>query len=84
MFWLLQLGMVALVLVNISAVSQVGGDCATQYIDAGNAAACQAGAAIGGGIIAVGGWFLWFLGTIILGILMFATRGKRVTCEVTA
>ena len=81
-FWLFQLAMIGLVVANFNAVSEVAGDCTQQNIDAANAAACQAGAAIGGGIVAVGGWFLWFLGTVILGILMFATRGKLVTYEV--
>ncbi len=73
-FWLFQIAMVFLVVVNFQAVDQVTDDCGE--------AACEAGAIIGGGIIAVGGWFLWFLGTFILGLLMFATRGKLVTYEV--
>ncbi|PSL20231.1 hypothetical protein [Shimia abyssi] len=66
--------MIVLVIANFGAVDDVTGDC----IDA----ACATGAIIGGGALAVGGWFVWFLGTIILGILMFATRGKLVTYEV--
>ena len=81
-FWLFQAAMLALVAANFSAVGDVTADCAKQVADATNTSACQAGAAIGGGIIAVGGWFMWFLGTIVLGILMFATRGKLVTYDV--
>ena len=81
-FWLFQAAMVALVVANVNAVGEVGGNCANQVADESNTAACQAGAAIGGGIIAVGGWFVWFLGTFILGLLMFATRGKLVTYDV--
>ena len=81
-FWLFQLAMVALVVANFTAVGEVGSDCVSQTSDTTNAAACQAGVAIGGGILAVGGWFIWFLGTVILAILMFATRGKLVTYDV--
>jgi len=42
----------------------------------------QAGTVIGGGILAVGGLFLWFPRTVMLGLLMFATRGKLVTYQV--
>jgi hypothetical protein len=73
-FWLFQFAMVGLVILNFQAVDQVTTDCAE--------AACEAGAVIGGGIVAVGGWFVWLLGTLILGLLMFATRGKLVTYEV--
>ena len=74
MFWLFQGLMILFVVANFQAVSGVSGDCVE--------AACEAGAVIGGGIVAVGGWFIWFLGTFVLGILMFATRGKLVTYEV--
>ena len=82
MFWLFQLAMIGLVIANFNAVGHVGSDCVKQATDAANSTACQAGAAIGGGIIAIGGWFIWFLGTFVLGILMFATRGKLVTYDV--
>ena len=81
-FWGFQLAMIALVVANFNAVGTVSADCANQVADATNTAACKAGAAIGGGIVAVGGWLLWFLGTVILAILMFATRGKSVTYAV--
>ena len=68
--------MIFLVVANFQAVDQVTTDCVE--------AACDAGAVIGGGIIAVGGWFVWFLGTVVLAILMFATRGTLVTYEVDA
>ncbi len=71
-FWLFQAAMVALIWANVTAVGQVGGDCLDD-------AACLAGTAIGGGMIAAAGWFIWVLGTVILGILMMATRGKLVT-----
>ena len=83
MFWLFQLAMIGLVIANFNAVGHVGSDCVKQAADGANSTACQAGAAIGGGIIAIGGWFIWFLGTFVLGILMFATRGKLVTYDVT-
>ena len=73
-FWLFQATMVLLVVANFQAVDQVTTDCVE--------AACDAGAVIGGGILAIGGWFIWFLGTLILGLLMFATRGKLVTYDV--
>ena len=81
-FWLFQAAMVALVVANLNAVGDVSSDCVNKVADATNASACQAGAAIGGSIVAVGGWFVWFLGTVVLGILMFATRGKLVTYDV--
>jgi hypothetical protein len=81
-FWVFQLSMVALVVANFSAVGEVTSNCANQVANASNAGACQAGAVIGGGIMAIGGWFIWFLGTMVLGILMFATRGKLVTYDV--
>ena len=73
-FWLFQLAMVAMVVINFQAVDTVSTDCVE--------ASCEAGAVIGGGLVAVTGWFVWFLGTFILGLLMFATRGKLVTYEV--
>lgn len=73
-FWLFQLAMIWLVSINFKAVEEVTAQCA--------GTACAAGAAIGGGIVAVGGWFVWVLGTLILGILMFATKGKLVTYDV--
>ena len=82
LFWGFQAAMIALVVLNLNAVDTVSADCVNQVADATNTAACKAGAAIGGGIVAVGGWFLWFLGTLILAILMFATRGKTITYEV--
>jgi len=82
MFWLFQAAMIALIVVNFNAVGEVSADCVNQHADATNAAACKAGATIGGGLVAVGGWFVWFLGTVVLGILMFATRGKLVTYDV--
>ena len=81
-FWLFQLAMVALVVANFGAVGdQIKTDCAKEATDSLKSA-CEAGTVIGGGILAVGGWFLWFLGTLILGLLMFATRGKLVTYQV--
>lgn len=76
LFWLFQAAMVTLVVINLSAANTViSADCAGE-------SACQAGAAIGSGLIAATGWFVWILGTIILGILMMATRGKLVTKQV--
>jgi hypothetical protein len=73
-FWLFQLSMIGLIVANFQAVEHVSAECLE--------AACEAGAVLGGGLIAVGGSFVWFLGTVILGILMFATRGKLVTYQV--
>ena len=73
--------MVGLVVLNFQAVSTVGADCAKEATVALQNA-CKAGAGIGGGMLAIGGWFLWLLGTLILGLLMFATRGKLVTYDV--
>jgi hypothetical protein len=81
-FWLFQLAMIGLVVANFGAVGDVSSECAVQAADTTSAATCQAGAAIGGGILAIGGWFLWFLGTLVLAVLMFATRGKLVTYDV--
>ena len=81
-FWCFQLAMIGLVVLNFTAVGEVSAECAAQTQATSEASACQAGAAIGGGLLAVGGWFIWFLGTIILAILMFATRGKLVTYDV--
>ncbi len=73
-FWLFQALMIFFVVINFQSVGEVSNDCAD--------AACEAGAVIGGGLVAVSGWFIWFLGTVIIGLLMFATRGKLVTYEV--
>lgn len=73
-FWLFQLAMAGFVVANFQAVGVVTEDCVE--------VACQAGATIGGGIIAIAGWFMWFLGTLVLGLLMFATRGVLVTYDV--
>lgn len=73
-FWLFQIAMVSVAVINFQSVGEVASDCGST--------ACGAGAVIGGSILAVGGWFLWFLGTVIFGLLMFATRGKLVTYEV--
>ena len=73
-FWLFQLSMIAIVVFNFQTVHTVSTDCVE--------AACEAGAVIFGGLAAVTGWFVWFLGTFVLGLLMFATRGKLVTYEV--
>ena len=64
--------MIFLIFTNFSAVSDVSTACVGD-------AACQAGAVLGGGLVAATGWFVWILGTIIFGILMMATRGKLVT-----
>jgi hypothetical protein len=81
-FWLFQWIMIGLVVANFTAVDQVSSNCTNDVVDAANASACKAGAALGGGLLAVGGWFVWFLGTIVLAVLMFATRGKLVTYDV--
>lgn len=73
-FWLFQAFMVWTAFINLGLIGDVSDECPE--------AACAAGAIIGGGLIAIGGWFLWFLGTFILGLLMFATRGKLVTYDV--
>ena len=75
-FWLFQAIMIYAIFINVSVVGEIAGS------GCDGSAACEAGAVIGGGLIAVTGWFIWILGTIILGILMLATRGKLVTKEV--
>ncbi len=81
-FWLFQAAMIGLVVLNFGAVGdQIATDCAQEATESLKSA-CKAGTVIGGGIVAVGGWFVWFLGTVVLGILMFATRGKLVTYDV--
>lgn len=45
-------------------------------LDKGEAYA--AGTLIGSTMIATAGWFAWFLGTVILGLLVLATPGKIV------
>lgn len=75
LFWLFQAAMIALIWANYTAVQESNGSCEGE-------AACQAGVAIGGSMIAAGGWFVWMIGTVILGILMLATRGKLVTTEI--
>jgi hypothetical protein len=74
LFWLFQAIMVALIWANYSAVKEVGGDCANT--------ACGAGVALGAGMVAATGWLVWILGTVILGILLLATRGKLVTKQI--
>lgn len=73
-FWLFQLAMIGLVAINIASGSEVAVECAGE-------AACEAGAAVGVGLIAAVGWMVWMLGTLILGLLMLTTRGKTVTIE---
>lgn len=73
-FWMFQLAMVASVYANFMAADIATTDCPESL--------CDAGVVIASGIFAIGGWFVWFLGTIILGLLMFATRGTLVTYDV--
>jgi hypothetical protein len=81
-FWLFQAFMIWTIFINADAISsQMATDCAAMTEES-QRTACEAGTVIGGGIVAVGGWFVWFIGTVILGILMFATRGKLVTYDV--
>uniref|UniRef100_UPI00404847E9 hypothetical protein n=1 Tax=Yoonia sp. TaxID=2212373 RepID=UPI00404847E9 len=72
-FWLFQAMMIAMIFFNFSAVSD------TASVACDGDTACQAGAVIGGGMIAAVGWFVWIIGTIIFGILMLSTRGKLVS-----
>lgn len=67
--------MVGLVVVNLGAVGEAGLSCK------GNEA-CEVGAAIGGGAFAAVGGGVWIIGTLVLGILMLATKGKLVTRQV--
>lgn len=75
LFWLFQAVMVAMVFATFSAGGDGIANCAGD-------AACEAGTVLGGGLIAATGWFVWILGTVILGILMLATRGKLVTKQI--
>jgi len=74
-FWLFQIIMILLIYVNFTSGAEVGAECAGD-------AACEAGVVLGSGMIAAAGWFIWILGTIILGILMLATRGKLITKQI--
>jgi len=74
-FWLFQGLMIWMIFINVGAGAEVMADCTSEeYSDA-----CQAGAMIGSGIVAVTGWFVWILGTIILGLFALLTRGSRNT-----
>ena len=74
-FWLFQAFMIWTVFINVGAGSEVMADCASEEYSG----ACQAGAMIGSGIVAVTGWLVWILGTIILGLFALLTRGSRNT-----
>ena len=79
-FWLLlflvfQAVMIYLTVINIGLVGEVASECGNgEY-----SSACEAGAAIGGGLVALTGWFAWMLGTVILGAAVLMTRGKLIT-----
>ena len=73
-FWLFQAFMIWLMFINVGGSAELAEACTGE-------AACEVGTAIGAGIVAVVGWFVWFLGTIVLAIFMFATRGTLVTYE---
>ncbi len=75
LFWLFQALMILMVFVNLSSGAQIGEGCAGDT-------ACEAGVALCTGAVAAVGWGVWILGTIILGVLMMATRGKMVTKEI--
>lgn len=75
LFWTFQAAMIGLTVLNINVGSDVSVACMDDP-------ACQAGAVIGTGAAAFMGWMVWLLGTIVLGILMLATRGKLVTREI--
>jgi hypothetical protein len=69
LFWAFQAAMAVLVYANTYAANSAANDEA-------------AGALLFLGAFAVIGWFIWLLGTVILGILVLATRGKSVTTVV--
>ncbi|MEP1201645.1 hypothetical protein [Tateyamaria sp.] len=65
--------MIWTIFLNIGAGAEVISECGTDdYSEA-----CAAGAAIGSSIVAVGGWFVWCLGSIVLGLLALLTRGSK-------
>ena len=79
-FWLIlflsfQVFMIYLTVINLGIVGDVSSDCGKEEYST----ACQAGAAIGGGLAAVTGQFAWILGTIILGAIVLMTKGKSIT-----
>lgn len=85
-FWLFQAFMVFLVFANFqamdSASAQTMADCAATATDVELCqSASNAGVALGGTAVAAAGWFVWILGTIILGLLVLFSRGKSVTYE---
>jgi len=75
LFWAFQALMIFAIFANFGAAGDVGASC-----DGG--AACEAGVAIGAGMGAVVGWFVWMLGTIVLGLATLMTRGKMVSITV--
>ena len=76
-FWAFQALMIWMMFLNVGGGAELASECTGEY-----AASCEAGTAIGTGIIAIAGWFIWFLGTLVLAVFMFATRGKAVTYDV--
>jgi len=73
LFMAFQAFMIWMIFINVGAVSEVSADCGITD----TSGACAAGAAIGGGLIAVFGWFIWIIGTIILGLFAMLTRGNK-------
>ena len=69
--WAFHALMVYMIFINADATTSQMNECE------GNSA-CEAGTAIGSGIVATIGWLIWMLGTLIGGILLWATRGKMV------
>lgn len=75
LFWAFQALMVATAMVNMEVAS-------IMFEDTGDEAQNAANAIVGGaatGLAAIVGWFVWALGTLVLGVLVLASRGKRIT-----
>jgi len=85
-FWGFQAFMILFTIINLGAWGEVTGTAATACVGEEYSSACEAGtvigATLGAGMVATFGWFAWFLGTIVLGLMMLFTRGAKVTTYV--
>ena len=82
-FWGFQALMIWLMLFNITSVAEMSGEISDgTFRDGADQAISQAAVGIAGGLVAATGWLFWMLGTVILGILVLASKGKQVTVRV--
>ena len=88
LFWCFNALMVYLMFFNIGNTGDLMATCEAQAAAEGLVAgteaydlavsACQAGTAVGAGLVAVVGWFVWILGALVTGLFALLTRGKKV------